>query len=178
MSHPMPDVPTTRAWAPNSRRILRRLPRRSTLKRNPLLKRVAGSFLDRDYLWSWRDKQVLRALYMGWFLALQPLGGLQLLGAVFGSLALKANLTVAAGLQFVTNPITAGPIYIATYQLGKYVLAGAPLTHTSWFTSAALYLFVGGAIAGLLCAVLSHMAFAVVNRRRKLDLTPLRADQP
>jgi uncharacterized protein (DUF2062 family) len=48
--------------------------------------------------------------------------GIQLPIALLLSLLLRANFMVLGGLQFITNPFTAAPIYYATHQLGAGII--------------------------------------------------------
>lgn len=104
------------------KKLLRPLPRRATLHRYPVLNRFAASARKRSYLWSFRITDVVPAIYIGAILAFMPTYGFQILVAFAMALLFRKNLMVLVGLQMITNPITAGPIYIFTYQLGQFFM--------------------------------------------------------
>lgn len=104
------------------KRILRWMPRRSNMHRYPVLKWFARAALKRSYLWSFRVRAAVPALYAGCILALLPLYGTQLVIAVGLAFLFKANLPMLFSLQFITNPVTLLPAYYACFQIGKVVL--------------------------------------------------------
>ena len=72
---------------------------------------------------------LLRAIYFGSVLALLPLMGIQLPLSLLLCLLVRANLPVCAALQFITNPLTAVPVYGLTYLVGHWImyhLSGSP----------------------------------------------------
>jgi hypothetical protein len=104
------------------KRFMRFLPRRSSIHRYPGLKWVAGFARNRMYLWSFRYRAVAPALYAGTILSFLPLFGIQVPLAFLLSLALKANLPIFVGLQFITNWFTVAPIYFVCFQVGRMCL--------------------------------------------------------
>ncbi|KFN49529.1 DUF2062 domain-containing protein [Arenimonas composti] len=133
------------------RRWLRRLPRRATVGRYPVIRRFADAARARPWLWSFRHREVMVSIYAGSVLALLPTYGFQLLLGFALAVWLRGNLTVMTALQMVVNPLTIAPIYAGTWALGSW-LAGAagvdlgdggdPRTH-------AAALVIGGIVAGL-----------------------------
>lgn len=107
------------------RQMLRFMPRRAVLHNYPIVGRFADVARRRAYLWSFRYEHLRASLYAGSILSLLPVMGLQLPLAFLLSLLLRTNFMVLGGLQFITNPFTAAPIYYATHQLGAYVIATA-----------------------------------------------------
>ena len=51
-----------------------------------------------------------------------PIVGIQMLVVFCISLFLRMNLPIVVALQWISNPITMGPIYFADYQVGLVVL--------------------------------------------------------
>jgi uncharacterized protein (DUF2062 family) len=102
--------------------LLRFTPRRASLHRYPLIGRFADFARKRSYLWSFRGEYVRPALYAGSITALLPIMGVQLPVAFILAVLLRANVMVLGGLQFITNPFTAVPIYYGTHQLGQIVI--------------------------------------------------------
>ena len=76
----------------------------------------------RDYLWSFRTESVRPALYIGSIVALLPLLGIQVAVAFVLALMSRANVMLLIGLQFITTPITAPPLYYGTYHVGRVVM--------------------------------------------------------
>lgn len=105
------------------KRILRFLPRRSALHRYPLIGRFAPQLRKRSYLWSIRREQLRPAYYLGSIVAFLPLLGIQLPLALVLSLLFRANFMVLGGMQLITNPVTAAPVYYATHYVGSQVTA-------------------------------------------------------
>ncbi len=106
-----------------TKRLLRWLPRRANMHKYPVLRPFAESARKRHYLWSFRAKPVVIALYVGSILTFLPLYGVQMLLSVIAAFLFRANLPVLFGLQFVTNPFTILPVYFAAYQIGRVFLS-------------------------------------------------------
>lgn len=104
------------------KQLLRYVPRRAALHRYPLVGRFAEMARKRSFLWSFRIQHLRPAFYSGAILSVMPVMGVQLPVAFLLALLLRANFMVLGGLQFITNPVTAAPIYYATHQLGKTVI--------------------------------------------------------
>ncbi len=104
------------------KRWLRPLPRRTNIHRYPVLRIFADAAKKRIYIWSFREEHAIPAIYAGSILTLLPIYGIQLPLSLLLALALRANLPILAGLQIVSNPITAIPLWVADYQIGRAVL--------------------------------------------------------
>ena len=102
---------------------LRPLPRRANLHRYPILKFFTKAARKRIYLWSFRVENAVPAIYAGCILTLMPIYGIQIPIALLLAILLRANLPIIAGLQMVSNPITAIPIWYAGYQVGRSFLS-------------------------------------------------------
>lgn len=104
------------------KQMLRFMPRRAMMHKYPLVGRFAAMARKRAYLWSLKPTAIRPALYAGSILSLLPVMGIQLPIAFILSLLLRGNFMVMGGLQFITNPFTAAPIYYATHELGAGVI--------------------------------------------------------
>ncbi|MCB1106020.1 MAG: DUF2062 domain-containing protein [Opitutaceae bacterium] len=104
------------------KQVLRFVPRRAAFHRYPLVGRFAEVARKRSFLWSFKLPHLRPAFYAGSILAVMPVMGVQVPAAFILALLLRANFMVLGGLQFVTNPVTAAPIYYATHQLGKNII--------------------------------------------------------
>jgi uncharacterized protein (DUF2062 family) len=101
---------------------LRFMPRRARFHTYPLIGRFAEFARKRNYLWSFRYPQLRASFYVGSILSLMPAMGVQLPLAFALALLLRTNVMILGGLQFITNPVTAAPIYIGTWKLGMFVI--------------------------------------------------------
>ncbi len=104
------------------KKFMRPLPRRSNVHRYPILKLFSKTAYERSYLWSFRGRYVVPAIFWGVWVAMLPIVGVQMLVVFFLSLVLRANLPVIVALQWISNPFTMGPIYYADYKIGMEVL--------------------------------------------------------
>lgn len=146
------------------RSLLKPLPRRANLGRYPVLRWFKGIAARAPFLWSFRQSHVLRAIYAGSLIAFMPLVGLQVLIAFIAALMLRANLTIAVALQFITNPLTMAPIYYATWRAGMAIIAATGLGDAgSAMVTRINALVIGGALAGLACALLLHGVYLVLR---------------
>lgn len=130
--------------------------------------------------------------------------GIQLPLATMAALILRCNLMVLGGLQFITNPLSAAPIYYATHQIGEFVLnqvghhptpkprgnelvelagvvsetlveeTAAPLKLSTRLRSALESLTVGGIILGLSAGGCLDLLDALFRRRRAHSAGPRR----
>ncbi len=112
------------------KQLLRFMPRRAMMHNYPIVGRFAEIARRRAYLWSMKPDSMRPAFYAGSVLSLLPVMGMQLPLALILSIFLRANFMVLGGLQLITNPFTAAPIYYATHKLGAYVI------HTAGFGEA------------------------------------------
>jgi hypothetical protein len=146
----------THRWRARRRRLrwlLKKLPRRANLERYPGIRRFAAAARSRPYLWSFKRAQIVPAVYVGTVLSLMPTYGIQFLIAFAAAVLFRANLTVTAGLQLITNPLTAAPIYLATDWVGMWLIRhsgyGVGINEVGTHVNA---LILGGIICGLALA--------------------------
>ena len=146
-------------WIKRRKRIrawLKPLPRRANVHRYPLLNKFAAFAKRRPYLWSFKNAPVLRAIYLGSLLAFLPSYGVQILLGFLAAWFGRANLTLVVALQLITNPLTAGPIYLATYAIGGKIIGLLHLPARHAVLDGALALILGGLVLGLITALLLH----------------------
>lgn len=113
-----------------AKRLLRFVPRRAVFHKYPLIGRFAEFARKRSYLWSFRSEHMRPAFYAGSILSLLPVMGVQLPLALVFALLLRCNFMVIGGLQFLTNPFTAAPVYYATHQLGAKIIQVSGFGHS------------------------------------------------
>ena len=89
-------------------------------------------------------------------MAYLPSYGTQILIAVAAAFLGRANLTVLVGLQMIVNPFSIGPIYLATYTLGSWLIRLLHIPARHAVLDGALALTLGGLLLGLVTALLLH----------------------
>ncbi len=142
------------------RRFLKPLPRRANVGKYPVIKWFAEAARKRPFLWSFKKSHVIAAFYAGSIVAFLPLYGLQLLVAFWAALFARANLAVTVALQFITNPLTLGPVYYLTYKIGMWVIDVTGLMHgPSHMGTRINALFIGGIVLGIVVAVVLDIGY-------------------
>lgn len=151
------------------KRWLKPLPRRANLSRYPVIRHFAAAARKNPYLWSFQGASVRRAIYAGSVIAFLPIYGLQLLFGLGAAILLRANLAVTCAFQLITNPLTAGPIYYATYRIGLWVIRTLEVGEGRGAMGTRFNaLVLGGVLLGLAVALLADLGFrfAVWEARR------------
>ncbi|MFB6349072.1 DUF2062 domain-containing protein [Moraxella sp. ZJ142] len=100
------------------------LPTPEKLRENRLVAMFAP-FLTDPRLWQMNRGSLNRAVYVGVLAAFFPLPG-QMPLAIIGSLIFRANIPMAVALTWITNPLTAIPVFWLAYSLGAALL-GEPI---------------------------------------------------
>lgn len=72
-------------------------------------------------LWQFNRHSLNKAVYIGVLSAFFPLPG-QMLLALIGALIFRANVPMALGLTWITNPLTTLPVFYAGYYVGAKLL--------------------------------------------------------
>lgn len=179
---PVRSHPLHRKWLARRRRLrkwLRPLPRRANVSKYPIIKWFADAARRRPYLWSFKRPHVMASLYAGSVLALLPVYGLQVAIGLALAIVVRGNLTVMIALQMITNPLTLGPIYLATHALGEKIIGwtgyGAGASDVGTHINA---LVVGGIVAGLGLALVLDLSWRLLAweaRRFRAQLQALHA---
>lgn len=76
-------------------------------------------------LWQFNRHSLNKAVYIGVLSAFFPLPG-QMLLALIGALVFRANVPMALGLTWITNPLTTLPVFYAGYYVGAKIM-GEPM---------------------------------------------------
>ncbi len=105
--------------------ILRRLPDRGRLRRSFLYRVFGKGILARD-LWRFDARSLAGGISVGLFIAFTPTIPFQMLLACVGALYFRVNLPIALLACWVTNPLTAVPIYMTAWRIGQFVLQAVP----------------------------------------------------
>lgn len=146
------------------RRLLKYLPRRSNAARFPGLRPFAKRVKQAPDLWVYRGGPLIRAYYVGSVLTLIPLLGIQILLSVIAAIVLRCNLPILIALAFVTNPLTAAPIYYATFQTGRWILDHIGLGHLGTAVAMAPALALGGVVGGIALGGVLHLVTFIWSR--------------
>jgi uncharacterized protein (DUF2062 family) len=86
------------------------------------------SHLRRDELWRFTRRSVPRGVAVGLFVGILFLiPGVQIIGAAIFSLPIRANIPVAAGMTFLTNPLTTPALLVAAGEVGSVFGFGADI---------------------------------------------------
>lgn len=100
------------------------LPTPEKLRENRLIA-MFTPFLADPRLWQMNRSSLNRAVYVGVLAAFFPLPG-QMPLAIIGALLVRANIPMAVALTWITNPVTAIPVFWLAYSLGALLL-GEPI---------------------------------------------------
>lgn len=135
--------------------IHRHAPSREEVLKSAWLKPF-GSRIRHSELWRFTRRSVPRAVFAGLFIGIfLMVPGLQIVGAALLAIPMRANIPVAAGMTFLSNPLT------TPFFLGAAMEVGSRIGfHTNL---AAFYALRGQSAAEWLSWLLSDAAPAVVS---------------
>ena len=164
------------------------LTRRSNIHRYPVLKWFSKFAYDRSYLWSFRSRTIVPALFWGVWIAMLPIVGLQMVVVFFLAMLIRANLPVIIALQWISNPFSMGPIYFADYQIGMIFFRLVGIEYETNKLLSAEYnwsefalsdlknlidtfppMFVGGSVIGISLGVVSVFLYKLVSKSYKKE---------
>lgn len=98
------------------------MPSRDGLAQNRMLKPVAHRILAPE-LWRFTRRSVPRGVALGLMVGIFLLvPGIQIAGAAFLALPVRANVPIAAAMTFLSNPLTTPFILAASYWVGSILL--------------------------------------------------------
>lgn len=124
-----------------------------------------GNHLHDPALWRLGRKSVSRAFLVGIFCAFLPLPLQMLIAAVLAVVA-RSNIPISVGLVWITNPLTAAPVYYFTYLVGTYLIGAEPVVSAFSFSYESLSrelsmiwwpLLAGSLFCGVIFSVLSAL---------------------
>jgi len=144
--------------------------------------RLFGSTLLKKELWSFKVDPLARGLALGLFVAFTPTMGFQMLITCFLILFFPGNLPIALAACWITNPVTAGPIYFGEYEIGEWLMGlfgvvpvdtgGASKIVDIYNVAGAMW--VGSVVLGIVCAALGYsLTYGLVYLERKVRLEKL-----
>ncbi|MEM8499058.1 MAG: DUF2062 domain-containing protein [Pseudomonadota bacterium] len=131
--------------------------------------RWLGRSMDDPNCWHVNRQSVSRAFLIGFIVAFMPIP-MQMLVAGICALRFHANLPIAVGLVWMTNPITFAPMFYAAYRVGSALLNVDPVAISfDGGLSAISYqladIWLPMLLGSVVCGVLSGLvAYAIVWR--------------
>lgn len=137
--------------------------------RNSHAHRMFGAQVFHSRIWAVNVNALAGGLSLGLFVAFTPTIPFQMLLCVMGALVLHVNLPIAVAACWITNPITALPIYMYAYRLGRVLLVGTRLaeftfdlfefeSRTGRFVEQSLYLWAGCIVLAATFALVGNLA--------------------
>lgn len=138
------------------------LPKPEELRKNKVIAMFAP-FLADARLWHLNRNSLMRAIFVGVMCAFFPLPG-QMPIAVIGALIFRANIPMSIALTWLTNPLTALPVYWFAYLVGATLLGEQIIglrTIGIVITDLTLWLFHDGINPFLIHRIFSLKAFAL-----------------
>ena len=162
--------------------------------------RLFAPHLADQRLWHFNRHSLNKAVYIGVMSAFFPLPG-QMLIALIGSLIFRANVPMALGLTWITNPVTTLPIFYAGYYIGAKIidvpmislrLIGKMIAAFSlWVLSDGANPFItysgtvsipafliGLTILAIVCSVICGLAFKAIWRYKTIISWQKRQEKP
>ena len=146
--------------------ILRRLPDRDRLRRS-FLHRVFGKHLFAKDLWHVDARSLAGGLSIGLFIAFTPTIPLQMTLAYLAARYFRVNLPAALLACWVTNPLTAVPVYMMEWRIGRFILHALPFAdeylavydeaRQTRFIMGSFYVWTGALILGTTAAATSNV---------------------
>lgn len=147
--------------------------------------RLLGEWIYEPNLWHINRHSTSLAFFVGLFVAFMPVPSQMVLASLL-SIWLRCNLPLAIGLCWVTNPVTMGPIFWFSYQLGALIL-GDPAqavqfeVSLEWLTNGLLLiwqpLLLGCLVNGFFFGSLGYFAIQGIWRWRVLQRWEARAQR-
>lgn len=100
-------------------------PDKSKLMNNQTLQ-LFSDIAHKAHVWHLSRRSVGRAVFIGIFCALLPIP-MQMLVSIPACIKVRANLPISLVCVWLTNPITAAPIFYGTYLFGAFLLGLPPI---------------------------------------------------
>ena len=137
---------------------------------NSFSHRIFGARIFHYRIWAVNVKSLAGGLSLGLFIAFTPTIPFQMTLCAAGALILHVNLPIALAACWITNPLTAYPIYMSAYRLGRLILTEtqlAPLlmdffdfgfdTITGTAIMRSLYLWAGSLVFSSISAIAGNL---------------------
>jgi uncharacterized protein (DUF2062 family) len=137
--------------------------------RNTYVHRILGERIFQDRIWRIDLNSTAGALSLGLFVAFTPTIPFQMFLCAIGAILFRVNMPIALASCWITNPLTALPIYLSAYGLGQYLLEHIKIwnftfelfsfeSRTGVFMKQSLYLWTGSLVFSVVSAFLANIA--------------------
>jgi len=161
-----------RRWARQQRKLKKSL-------FNTYIHRILGERVFMAEIWRMDRFRLANGLTLGLFIAFTPTIPFQMLLCVIGAIILHVNLPIALAACWITNPVTAIPIFVAAHKLGRRVLANTSVEaytlelfdlygQTGAVIRESLYLWTGSLIFALIAAALGNGIIHAVYKLNRI----------
>lgn len=144
-------------------------PKKNTVKQHKHL-HYFSDWLNDPALWKWTARSSSNGVAIGLFWGMMPIP-MQTVLATLTSIILKVNLPLSIMFVWVTNPVTAAPIYYLAYKLGS-ILLQEPIRELpfdlsiSWMTETFTViwqpLLVGCLLLGVCLATIGNLTIILI----------------
>ncbi len=139
------------------------MPTKHELHKYRILKPIAHWLTD-SRIWHFHRRAVAAGVAIGLFMGFLPLP-IQMLLSAIAAVIVRANLPLALGCTWVSNPLTMPPIFAFNYYIGSLILPADPNFSISDInlsnvlelgSNILLPLYFGSVVVGLVVAVISY----------------------
>ena len=141
--------------------------------RNGRLHRLLGDRIFNSSLWSFDHRSIAGGVALGLFIAFTPTIPFHMLLCAIGAILLRVNLSVSQAAIWITNPLTAVPIYLAARRFGKFLCEHTRIGEVSLaffgfegrtrdFMEQGLFLWTGCLTFAVVSAILGYMTVLLV----------------
>lgn len=150
--------------------------------RNGRVHHLLGDRLFHQHVWGFDRRSVAGGLALGLFIAFTPTIPFQMLLCAVGAVLLRVNLSIAVAAIWITNPLTAVPIYVAASRVGRFLCEHTRIGEMTWaffgfegrtgrFMEQGLFLWTGSLVFSIVSAGLGfvtvHAMWGLWRRRKE-----------
>ncbi|MBF0200324.1 MAG: DUF2062 domain-containing protein [Desulfamplus sp.] len=139
-----------------------------TALRESYVYRILGERIFDKRIWKLEINSLAGGLSLGLFVALTPTIPFQMFLSALGAVLMRVNLPIALLACWITNPVTALPIYLAARTLGRYLLEDCVMmkfvldlfcfeSRTGKFMEHGIYLWAGSFMFAFCAAVMGNV---------------------
>jgi uncharacterized protein len=129
---------------------------------------VLGERIFDRHIWNLDNLSLAGGVSLGLFVAFTPTIPFQMLLAAIGAILLRVNLPIALLACWITNPLTALPIYVSALRLGRQLLGDTRIayflldffdldTRAGKFMEQGLYLWTGSLFFAVLSSTVGYL---------------------
>lgn len=135
--------------------------------------RLLGERIFHPQIWGFDLNSLAGGLSLGLFIAFTPTIPFHMLLCVVFAIILRVNLPIALAACWITNPVTALPVFLAARRLGQFLLENSRLsgfvldifgfeTRTGRFMENSLYVWAGSLIFAMVAALAGNIALRIL----------------